>query len=296
MITLRKLRSLPRKTRLRKILTLLEEWGRDPRGGTLPEAAYLRAVMDSLSEDERLPQLLRETAARLREAAAAGLPPGGGETTGRKEGARGAGEAGRAGGEGEERPAPDRMRELEHLRFGLMEYLGATPADWDFHDRDSRLLSRREATLLPLRVYLDDIRSPFNVGSIFRTAEAFGAERIHLSAYTADPEHKRARRTAMGCVELLPWSRTELNELDEQPFFALEVGGTPVERFSFPSSGIVAVGSEELGISPEVRRRAESSAGIVSIPTGGAKGSLNVAVAFGILMQHWFAALQPGGE
>jgi len=69
---------------------------------------------------------------------------------------------------------------------------------------------------------------------------------------------------------------------------ALETGGTPITSFSFPKQGIVLLGSEELGLSAEALKRV--SAGIVSIPMKGIKASLNVAVAFGILMQYWVAS------
>lgn len=267
MITLRKLCSLPRKTRLRKTLTLLEEWS-DRRGSQpLPDRAYGRGLMETIIGDEQLEKRLREAAGRLAER----WEPGAEQQEGF-------------------------LRDLEHLRFGLMEHLGSAPADWDFYDPQRGTLSRAAARVLPVRVYLDDVRSPYNVGAIFRTAEAFGTERIYLSPYTADPDHKRARRTSMGCVDILPWKRRELDELEEQPFFALEVGGTPVEEFDFPASGVVAVGSEELGISPESRSRALQSCGLVSIGTGGAKGSLNVSVAFGILIHRWVSAISRYGE
>lgn len=268
MITLRKLQSLPRKTRLRKILTMLEEWSRDPEGRLLPERSYGRGVMELLSGDERLEDRHREAAQRISRAWV------------------------------ERRGVPDEQfrRDLSHLRFGLMEYLGAAPADWDFYDPEHGTVSRSGALVLPVSVFLDDVRSPFNVGAMFRTAEAFGAERMYLSPYCADPQHKRSRRTSMGCVDLLPWSRIEPGDLNEGPFFALEVGGVPAEEFDFPSEGTVAVGSEELGISPETRERARASCGIVSIPTGGAKGSLNVSVAFGILMHRWFTVLRRRGS
>jgi len=253
---------------------MLEDWERHPRGAGFPEAGYGRGVMEMLSGDEELAPRLREAARRVHEAWSGG------------------------GAFAESSGAPEEavVRDIEHLRFGLMEHLGAAPADWDFYDPEGGGMTRDQAVLIPAGVYLDDIRSPFNVGAIFRTAEAFGAEHVHLSAYTADPEHKRAYRTSMGCVEILPWSRTALEALDDEPFLALEVGGTPVEEFEFPARGIVAIGSEELGISPEVRRRAQESRGIVSIATGGAKGSLNVSVAFGILMHRWFAALREAGR
>ena len=139
-------------------------------------------------------------------------------------------------------------------------------------------------------VYAEDIRAPFNLGSIFRTAEAFGAEKVLLSEGCVSPEQPRAQRSAMGCTQFLPWDYCSLAALPANlPVFALETGGIPITSFPFPKQGIVLLGSEELGLSAEALKSV--SAGIVSIPMKGIKASLNVAVAFGILMQYWVAAL-----
>ena len=139
-------------------------------------------------------------------------------------------------------------------------------------------------------VYAEDIRAPFNLGSIFRTAEAFGAEKVLLSEGCVSPEQPRAQRSAMGCTQFLPWNYCSLAALPANlPVFALETGGIPITSFPFPKQGIVILGSEELGLSAEALKSV--SAGIVSIPMKGIKASLNVAVAFGILMQYWVAAL-----
>ena len=140
-------------------------------------------------------------------------------------------------------------------------------------------------------VYAEDIRAPFNLGSIFRTAEAFGAEKLLLSEGCVSPEQPRAQRSAMGCTHFLPWEYCSLESLPaDSPVFALETGGTPITSFSFPKHGIVLLGSDELGLSAEALKKV--SAGIVSIPMKGIKASLNVAVAFGILMQYWIASLK----
>ena len=139
-------------------------------------------------------------------------------------------------------------------------------------------------------VYAEDIRAPFNLGSIFRTAEAFGAEKVLLSEGCVSPEQPRAQRSAMGCTQFLPWAYCSLAALPANlPVFALETGGIPITSFPFPKQGIVLLGSEELGLSADALKSV--SAGIVSIPMKGIKASLNVAVAFGILMQYWVAAL-----
>jgi TrmH family RNA methyltransferase len=145
---------------------------------------------------------------------------------------------------------------------------------------------------------------------MFRTAESFGVEKIWLSPLCADPHHPRAERTAMGCVDALDWERlpadpcsefksiqnsdpnSALNpEFIKGPFFALETGGIPLAEFLFPKKGIMIVGSEELGVSPQALALADASLGRVSIPTFGAKGSLNASVAFGIAIQAYAAKL-----
>ena len=94
----------------------------------------------------------------------------------------------------------------------------------------------------------------------------------------------------MGCIETMGYERVALNELPaDVPVFALETGGTDINDFVFPKQGICIIGSEELGVSPEALKRADY--GRVSIPMKGLKASLNVGVAFGILMQKWVEAL-----
>jgi len=271
MITVRKLRSLPPKTMLRKILTLMEEWEQGLATGREGDRDYLRKVLNLLQERDdllTLPQL--RAAAGLVELLAL---PGAPDST-----------------------DPQRLlRLLHHLRYGIMGTLGAAPADWDFFDADTGTLTREGEKVLPIRLYLDDVRSPYNVGSIFRTAEAFGVEGITISPYTASPAHRRALRTSMGCTEILPWESAPLEKIaPPQAVFALELGGTEINRFDFPSAGLAVIGSEELGISPEAREIARRSAGIVSIPLRGAKASLNVAAATGILLHAWVTALTRG--
>ena len=176
----------------------------------------------------------------------------------------------------------------------LLEKTGRNQADWDFIEASGSLDASKRRPFPGMQVYLEDIRSPFNVGSMFRTAESFGAEKIWLSPFCADPHHKRAERTAMGCVDVIPWERFSSDPFDAlaSPFsgvkiFALETGGTLLPDFSFPARGVLIAGSEELGVSPAALAAADASAGRVSIPSFGAKGSLNVSVAFGIVMQEW---------
>ena len=186
-------------------------------------------------------------------------------------------------------------RALNSVRHLLLGETGVTQADWDFTDGAGRLDPAKRKVFPGMFVYLDDIRSPFNVGAMFRSAESFGAQKIYVSPLCADPGHRRAERTAMGCVGVLPWERIDFSEVPPVPVFALETGGTGLARFDFPERGLLVAGSEELGVSPAALATADRSLGRVSIPCYGAKGSLNVSVAFGIVMQAWAARLAEEG-
>lgn len=185
-------------------------------------------------------------------------------------------------------------------RNALLAILGTFPAEWDLviapHNTnktdDGQLVDAREF-YEGVCIYAEDIRSPFNLGSIFRTAEAMGAEKIFVSPLCTSPEQPRAVRSAMGCIETLGWERKTLEDLPEDvPVFVLETGGTPIGEFVFPRKGVCIIGSEELGCSPEALARA--TYGRVSIPMKGLKASLNVGVAMGILLQKWVEAIESG--
>lgn len=185
----------------------------------------------------------------------------------------------------------DERRTCNTARNHLLQIIGSFPAEWDLviapHNTQNTEGKVEKRSFFPgLFIYAEDIRSPFNLGSIFRTAEAMGAEKVYISPFCTDPMHPRALRSAMGCIESIPWERLSLEELPKDlPVFVLETGGTAIELFDFPNKGIVIIGSEELGVSPQALKKAEY--GRVTIPMTGIKASLNVGVAFGILMQAW---------
>jgi TrmH family RNA methyltransferase len=203
-------------------------------------------------------------------------------------------------------------RALNCVKHILFTETGCEQADWDFTDSNGELDVQKRQIFEGMQVYMEDIRSPFNVGAMFRTAESFGVEKIILSPFCADPHHKRAERTAMGCIDIIPWERRELfppietsapqtnteepktdnfMKLPDIPIFALETGGIPLAEFLFPRQGILIAGSEELGVSPQALAAADASLGRVSIPCYGTKASLNVSVAFGIALQAWTQAI-----
>lgn len=190
----------------------------------------------------------------------------------------------------------DELRLCNCARNHLLTIIGTFPAEWDLviapHSlpTDENGLVKTRDFFSGVAVYAEDIRSPFNLGSIFRSAEAMGAEKVYISPFCTDPNQPRAIRSGMGCIETLGWERLSLEELpDDIPIFALETGGTDINEFKFPEKGICIIGSEELGVSPEALKKA--TYGRVTIPMKGLKASLNVGVAFGILMQKWVESL-----
>lgn len=186
-------------------------------------------------------------------------------------------------------------------RNNLLAIIGTFPAEWDLIIAPHKNLPDengivKERDFFPgVCVYAEDIRSPFNIGSIFRSAEAMGADKVFISPRCVDPEHTKSLRSGMGCVETMGFERKSIPELIEYskendiPIFVLETGGDEICDFKFPKKGICIIGSEELGVSPEALNAA--TYGRVSIPMKGLKASLNVGVAFGILMQKWNEAL-----
>ena len=190
----------------------------------------------------------------------------------------------------------DELRLCNVARNHLLAIIGTFPAEWDLviaphaNPNDENGLVRQRSFFPGTAVYAEDIRSPFNLGSIFRSAEAMGAEKVYISPFCTDPQQPRAIRSGMGCIETMGYTRCSLNELPENlPVFALETGGTDINEFRFPKQGICIIGSEELGVSPQALARA--TYGRVTIPMKGLKASLNVGVAFGILMQKWVESL-----
>jgi TrmH family RNA methyltransferase len=285
MIPLHKLEQLPRRQRLRKIWKIFSGVEQRFCRAALPaaETAYLAELLEMLTRDEGFSGAARRALAEARTAIAGNTEP-------------------------------CLRRALNSVGHLLLAETGRSPADWDFLDDQGLLNPAGRRPFSGMQVYLEDIRSPFNVGAMFRSAESFGAEKIFLSPLCADPSHPRAKRSAMGCTELLPWERLREDPFNndaesnagaaekspplppalspDMPIFALETGGVPLAEFPFPSRGLLVVGSEELGVSPRALAAADSSLGRLSIPVYGAKGSLNASVAFGIAMQAWAAALK----
>lgn len=152
---------------------------------------------------------------------------------------------------------------------------------------------------LPLRFVLDNLRSGLNVGSVFRTADAFRLEGIDLCGYTARPPHRDILKTALGATEHVAWAGhedavTAIRGLQDKGVrvLALEQASdsTSLEAWS-PSPQehwAVVLGNEVRGCSEEVLKAVD---GVLEIPQFGVKHSLNVSVAAGMVCWQAFRSM-----
>ena len=130
-------------------------------------------------------------------------------------------------------------------------------------------------------IYLDHVRSHYNVGSILRTVEALRIGKVYFSEKTPFIDNEKVKRTAMGAAELIPcFQNVPLASLP-RPLIALDTGNAaiPVAEFDFPESFTLILGNEEYGISNESLKEVDF---IVEIPLFGAQNALNIACAFAI--------------
>jgi tRNA G18 (ribose-2'-O)-methylase SpoU len=151
----------------------------------------------------------------------------------------------------------------------------------------------------PVVAVLDSVRSLHNVGSVFRTADAFLLEGILLCGYTGTPPHRDIHKTALGATDTVAWKYfktvTEgLGELREKGYalWAVEQTTTsiPLNRFTPPAGVSLALifGNEVNGVSPEALALAD---GCIEIPQLGMKHSLNIAVSAGIVIWDVYCKL-----
>ena len=149
----------------------------------------------------------------------------------------------------------------------------------------------KQAVKTPVIAVLDNIRSMHNVGSVFRTADAFLLEAVYLCGYTAKPPHKDIQKTALGATETVEWvavtTAVEAVQLLQQKgykVYAIEQaeGSISLEKFKMQQDEKIAVvfGNEVVGVENEVLKICD---GCIEIPQLGMKHSLNISVAAGII-------------
>ena len=150
----------------------------------------------------------------------------------------------------------------------------------------------KEADKLPLIVVLDDVRSLYNVGSVFRSSDAFRVEAVYLCGITATPPNAEIHKTALGGEDSVEWryfasALEAVEELKAKGYFVYSIeqveGSTKLQDLSVERAGRYAVvfGNEVKGVQQSV---VDVCDGCLEIPQFGTKHSLNVSVTAGIVV------------
>ena len=158
----------------------------------------------------------------------------------------------------------------------------------------------RASEKLPLTVVLDNVRSLNNIGSVFRTSDAFRVEHIALCGITATPPHREIHKTALGAEESVEWSYHEdtvecVRGLKERGYrvYAVELAHDSVklgtDEIATDKPVAVVFGNEIEGVREEVMELCD---GYLEIPQGGTKHSLNVSCAAAIVIWEMFKELK----
>jgi len=149
---------------------------------------------------------------------------------------------------------------------------------------------------IPIVIVLDNIRSQNNIGSIFRTADAFRISELHLCGITATPPHREIHKTALGSTESVSWkyfpsTMDSIRELKSKGFKICAIEQTtysiPIDRYYPPENVKIAVifGNEVRGVDENVIQEVDIC---IEIPQFGTKHSLNISVAVGIVIWDLF--------
>ena len=158
----------------------------------------------------------------------------------------------------------------------------------------------KQADKTPIIVILDNVRSLNNIGSVFRTADAFLIEKIYLCGITAKPPHKDIQKTALGATETVNWeyvedtlSLVESLQADAIKVFSIEQAEDALMLNEFePLKGetcAVVFGNEVKGVQQKV---VSASDGVIEIPQLGSKHSLNISVSTGVVLWDLFSKIK----
>lgn len=158
----------------------------------------------------------------------------------------------------------------------------------------------KEQEKTPIVLVLDNIRSGLNVGSAFRTSDAFALEKIVLCGITAQPPHREILKTAIGATASVNWEHVDntidaLETLREKGYQLIAVeqaeGSIPLNEFQVNADQKYALifGNEVNGVSQEVMDRIDAC---IEVPQFGTKHSLNISVCVGVVVWDLFSKLQ----
>ena len=159
----------------------------------------------------------------------------------------------------------------------------------------------KDAEKTPIILILDNIRSLNNIGSVFRTADAFLIQKIYLCGITATPPHKDIRKTALGATESVTWEYRKdtlelIHELKNREILTIAVeqaeNAIMLDDFQVNMAKTLALvfGNEVKGVSQEVVTACDK---VLEIPQFGTKHSLNISVSVGIVVWDIWSKLTP---
>lgn len=150
----------------------------------------------------------------------------------------------------------------------------------------------KQASKIPVVIILDNIRSQNNVGSVFRTSDAFRIEKIYLCGITSTPENREVHKTALGAEDAVDWEYVKdtlevIDRLKNENYriYSIEQAenSTSLENFNIDLQGKYALifGNEVKGVQQAV---VNASTGCIEIPQFGTKHSFNISVTVGIVL------------
>lgn len=157
----------------------------------------------------------------------------------------------------------------------------------------------KNSSKTPVIIVLDNVRSLNNVGSVFRTADAFLVEAVYLCGITGTPPNKEIQKTALGATESVSWKYFEntldaVTELTKDNYivYAIEQAESAIMLNNFMPSKkqkiAIIFGNEVKGVAQEV---IDASTDVIEIPQLGTKHSLNISVSVGVVMWDLFLKL-----
>ncbi len=156
-------------------------------------------------------------------------------------------------------------------------------------DADISLEEYNTLPKYPLYIILDNLRSAFNVGAIFRLCDTMRVSGLFLCGYTASPPHIKLEKTSLGTIKFVPWKTfnktieaVDYLKKNGVPVWAAETTSHSIHytKLEIPEKVGVVFGNEALGVSEEVIKACDC---LVEIPTYGFKNSLNVATSCSVI-------------
>jgi len=164
--------------------------------------------------------------------------------------------------------------------------------DQELKDQRPKLEVLKQQKRHPISIILENIRSLYNVGSMFRSSDGALIEKLYLSGYTASPPRKEIEKTALGSVASVPWEHHQdpsgvITELKKKNYSIISLEHTtksiPYNKVDYNFPVCLILGNEVEGISQNLINQSDFA---IDIPMFGIKQSLNVTVAYGIIIYH----------